>query len=243
MTVDSSGQLSGPLWEMLDFASDIRERIFASTLRISNSLCVFVRRKRNGLLLNWHYFEARNSMPLVRKRWVSAADLGAVINLSLVSSDVIAVVHLLTLAPGRVSISTRNWFSSALVETEILAFILLVLDKWSTRSSLTEKWEEPSFILSHENGSFRQIFVYWGLWERFWGRKVNRYCCSIPGLSNQNYKSCLLALSPIFDYRPKHHAKKSSQSLASRWCAPFGLPRCQCKPPPWHLRQLLISPL
>ena len=36
------------------------------------------------------------------------ANLGMVINLSLVSSDVIAVVYLLNLTPGRVSISIQN---------------------------------------------------------------------------------------------------------------------------------------
>ena len=189
-TLDSSGQLNGPMWEMLDFASNIREWIFASTLRISNSLYVFVWWKRNGLLLKLHYFEARNSFSLVRERRGSVANLGMVINLSLVSTYVIAVKVILYLTPGRVLISTRNWFSSTLVETEMLQFRLQGLVKWSTRSSLTENWVEPSFILPYKNGNFRQIFVSWGLLEKFWGRKMNRYCCSIPGLSNRNYKSC-----------------------------------------------------
>ena len=204
-TLDSSNQLTGPLCKLLNFPSDIRELIFASTLRISNSLCVFVWWKKNGLLLNWYYFEARNSMPLVRERRGSVGDLGTAISLSLVSSDVIAAVYLLNLTPGRVLISTRNWFSSTFVETEILAFILKGLVKWPTRSSLTKYQDETSFVLPHENGNFRQIFVSRGLLERFWGRKMNRYCCPIPGLLNQIYKSCSSAPSSNFDYRPKHH--------------------------------------
>ena len=41
----------------------------------------------------------------------------------------------------------------------MLEFRLKGLVKWSTRSSLTENWVEPSFILPYENGNFRQIFV------------------------------------------------------------------------------------
>ena len=170
-TLGSSDQLTGPLCEMLDFPSIIRDRTFASTLQISNSFCVVVWWKKNGLFLNWYYFEARNSSSLVRERRGSVANLGAVINLSFVSTYVITAETVLYLTPGIVLILIRNWLSSTLVQTKILEFILKSLVKWSTRSSLTE------------NGTKRYSSSRkWKFWSNF---RLLRATKNVLGMRNE----------------------------------------------------------